>query len=166
MEVDRSPDGTFYDSGEYIMFEEGATQAQRDEARMILEALDAAYPGHPWAVRVYGDETGGGFFIKHLDFPANWGMNQPKAHLYGSSSEMKRDVILKAGEWLERANLRRGRATGDEIMRVDGVPEKYQPNRPLIVDAIEIVSAEDQGHRKEVIDAARQMSGMSEAIKR
>jgi hypothetical protein len=48
-----------------IRWKEGETQAQIDEAKWILEALDAAYPGHPWSVRVYD----GGFFIRHMDLP-------------------------------------------------------------------------------------------------
>lgn len=105
------------------LFEEGATDAQRDEAHAILGALDTAYPGHPWAVRVYD----GGFFIRHLDFPANYGMNAKFKDSGYSASALKRDVILKAGEWLERANLKRGRSNGDTIGHVEGVPEKYQP---------------------------------------
>lgn len=147
-----------------ILYEEGATQSQRDLAHLILDVLTVAYPGHPWAVRVYGDNSGGGFFIRHLDFPSNWGMNQPKAHLYGSSSEMQRDVIMRAGEWLERANLKRGPANGDEIVRVEGVPERYQPHRPPIVAEAVVVGGED-AHRPEVIEAARQMSSITEAVK-
>jgi hypothetical protein len=105
-----------------ILWKEGATQAQEDEARGILEALDAAYPGHPWGVRVYP----GGFFIRHLDFPANFGMNCKGT--YASASLMKRDVILMAGEWLERAGLPRKKWDPEsEIHRVEGVPEKFQP---------------------------------------
>lgn len=110
-----------------ILYEEGATQAQHDEAHWILDALTVAYPGHPWAVRVYGDDKGGGFFIRHLDFPANYGMNCRHRTSTYSASSLKREVIKMAGEWLERANLARGRWNEDPIKRVEGVPEKYQP---------------------------------------
>ena len=41
---------------------------------------------------------------------------------------MKREIIMKAGEWLERAGLRRGVGDGDqEIVKVEGVPDKWQP---------------------------------------
>lgn len=109
-----------------IIYSEGGTKAQEAEANWILEALTIAYPSHPWAVRVYD----GGFFIRHLDFPKNWGMNC-KGN-YASASLMKRDVILKAGEWLERANLARGRSNGDPILHVEGVPEKDQPNYDIV----------------------------------
>lgn len=114
-----------------ILFSEGATKAQEAEADSILEALTIAYPGHPWAVRVYE----GGFFIRHLAFPSNWGMSCKYKKFGFSASALKREVIMKAGEWLERAGLARGRATDDEIVWVEGVPERYQPpkEKPPIV---------------------------------
>lgn len=129
-----------------FLYKEGSTQAQEDEARWILEALDVAYPGHPWAVRVYGDSTGGGFFIYHLDFPYNYGINCNKKTKIFSASELKRQVILMAGEWLERANLRRGRAVeGDELKRLEGVPERFQPEqrkKPIDVESLVVVGKE------------------------
>lgn len=124
-----------YDDAEPVyLYAEGETQAQRDDAKAILGALDTAYPGHPWAVRVYT----GGFFIYNLDFPYNWGINCKKKH--ASASELKKDVIMNAGEWLERANLRRGMArSGEEIKRLEGVPERFQPEqrkKPIDVEAI------------------------------
>jgi len=112
-----------------LLYSEGASKAQEDEAEQILGALTLAYPGHPWAVRVYD----GGFFIRHLDFPNNWGMNCKASKVDWSASYMKREIIMKAGEWLERANLQRGRWNGDEIQKVEGVPEKYQPNQKIIL---------------------------------
>lgn len=106
-----------------ILFSEGATKAQEDEAESILEALTVAYPGYPWAVRVYD----GGFFIRNLEFPANWGMNAKYKQFGYSASALKRQVIMMAGEWLERANLRRGRNNEDPIKRLEGVPENHQP---------------------------------------
>ena len=107
-----------------ILWSEGATPAQEAEANAILEALTVAYPGHPWGVRVYD----GGFFIRHLDFDASWGMNMRHQTRAYSASALKREVILMAGEWLERAGLRRGMAREeDETGRVEGVPEEYQP---------------------------------------
>ena len=106
-----------------ILFEEGATTSQHSEAHEILNSLTVAYPGHPWAVRVYD----GGFFIRHLDFPANWGMNcKHQTRLY-SASAMSREVIRMAGEWLERAGLKRGRWDGESTRWVEGVPKRDQP---------------------------------------
>ncbi len=119
-----------------IIYSEGATKLQEDEATMILDALTVAYPGYPWGVRVYD----GGAFIRHLDFPSNWGMNVKLRKSY-SASQLKREVILMAGEWLERANLKRGRANDDEIGRVEGVPEKFQP--PSEKDPVPVLIAAD-----------------------
>jgi hypothetical protein len=125
-----------------MMYSEGATQAQIDLAKGILEALEVAYPAHPWAVRVYGDSTGGGFFIRHLDFPSNWGMNCRQGTRQYSASALKKEVILMAGEWLERAGLKRGAWDGESIKRVEGVPEKYQPGKPI--ENLEVVIEQQQ----------------------
>ena len=114
-----------------IIYAEGATQAQEDEAKMILDVLSTAYPGHPWGVRVYD----GGFFIRHLQFPKNWGMNLKYRNVSHDAAVMKREIISKAGEWLERANIKRGRYDGDQPdYRVEGVPEKDQPKVITPVD--------------------------------
>lgn len=114
-----------------ILYSEGATQAQEDEAQSILGALCDAYPGHPWAVRVYE----GGFFIRYLDprLQGNYGMNCKGKNFDWSASAMKREIIMMAGEWLERAGLVRGRWNEDETQHVEGIPDKYQPTRPAIV---------------------------------
>lgn len=95
---------------------------------MILGVLCDVYPGHPWAVRVYD----GGFFIQYLDRPFSqpYGMNCKYRDVAHDAAVMKREIIMKAGEWLERAGLVRGRYNGDEITYVEGVPDKYQ-NREL-----------------------------------
>jgi hypothetical protein len=38
----------------YTMYDQGATPWMREMARDILGILDLVYPGHPWAVNVYG----------------------------------------------------------------------------------------------------------------
>jgi hypothetical protein len=111
-----------------VLYEEGATKWMQDMARDILALLDTVYPGHPWSVRVYGDATGGGYHIQHLEFEGqNFGMNQPRAHLFSSASELRNDVIRKGGELLERCNLARRRYQGEEIKKMEGVPDKFQP---------------------------------------
>jgi len=56
-----------------------------------------------------------------------------------SASAMQREIIMMAGEWLERANLRRGRNINeDEIEYLEGAPEKYQPKKePIILTPVE-----------------------------
>lgn len=130
-----------------IVYEEGATEWMRDMAHDILELLSIVYPSYPWAVRVYGDEKGGGYFIRNLDFPANFGMNQPRAHMFASASEFRADVIRKAGELLERCNLVRGRNNDDPIKKMEGVPDKWQPpefREQKFIEAVALAAGESR----------------------
>jgi hypothetical protein len=106
-----------------LQYTEGMTDAQEKDAQGILDVLNVAYPNHPWSVRVYP----GGFFIRHLDFPTTWGMNYRSGKASYSASAVKRQIILMAGEWLERANLKRGRGDDTTASFVEGVPLKDQP---------------------------------------
>lgn len=116
-----------------ILYSEGANKAQEDEAEGILVVLTDFYPGHPWGVRVYP----GGFFIRNLDFPANYGMNVKYKNVAHDAAVMKREIIMMAGEWLERAGLKRGRDTNeDEIKHLEGAASKHQPyQEPVILEA-------------------------------
>lgn len=111
-----------------VFYEDGATPWMRHMAHDIICLLDLVYPGWSWAVNVYGDEKGGGYHIRLLDFPSNYGFNNPKAHLFGSASEMRASIIRHAGELLERCGVRRGKMEDDQplIGRMEGVPEKFQ----------------------------------------
>lgn len=107
-----------------ILWSEGTTKAQEDEAEDVLNVLTMAYPGYPWGVRVYD----GGIFIRNLDFPANWGMNIKVKNIQHDAAVFKREIIMMAGEWLERANLRRGRNIHDDpIKKLEGAPDNHQP---------------------------------------
>jgi len=114
-----------------ILYTEGSTEAQASEAEKIMAILCAAYPGHPWAVRV----DKGLIFIRHLKFPGNWGMNIKSRQFEHDAAVQKRMIIMGAGEFLERAGLVRGREDGSEITRVEGVPDRFQP--PSAKPAIE-----------------------------
>jgi len=106
-----------------ILYSEGDTKTEEADSHKVLEILCDAYPGHPWATRV----SGGVIFIKHLEFGTNWGMVKKFADIKHDAAVFKKEIIMAAGEFLERAGLVRGRANGDEIARVEGVPEKDQP---------------------------------------
>src|ERR1041385_1160132 len=113
-----------------MMFhEEGATQWQRDMARDSLVLLSTVYPGWNWSIKVYGNNSGGGYHLRLLDFPANYGFNNPRVHMCHSASEFRMQLIRAAGELLERCNVSRGKADDDQplIGRMEGVPEKFQP---------------------------------------
>lgn len=116
-----------------ILYNEGATQAQEDEAEQILGVLSFAYPGHPWAVRVYD----GGFFIQHLAFDGNWGMNCKFKNFAHDAAVMKREIIKMAGEWLERAGMARGRYDAEqEAGKVEGTTEKKVIDVPVVSEAV------------------------------
>lgn len=140
---------------------EGATQAQVDEARQIIEVLSMAYPNHPWAVRVYD----GGFFIQHMDFDPKWGMNCKVKDFAYSASQMKREIIMKAGEWLERANLKRGFGDESPIKHVEGVPEKYQPfeYREQAAPAVPLKKPEEWNVRDEPLRKEEEQQGQTDS---
>jgi hypothetical protein len=105
------------------VYTEGDTEALEKEAQwMAFQVLAPAYPGHYFSVRAYE----GGFFIRDLRYPVNWGMNCPTANKFASSSEYKKKVVMLFGEWLERANQRRGLIESEEVTHVEGVPDKWQ----------------------------------------
>ena len=107
-----------------VLYSEGDSELERADSDKVLEILCEVYPGHPWATRV----AGGVVFIKHLELGSNWGMVKHFDDIKHDATSFKREIIMAAGEFLERANLVRGRANGDSIIRVEGLPEKYQPH--------------------------------------
>lgn len=122
------------------LYTEGGNTLGEHEAEEVLKVLCAAYPGHPWAVR--SDQ--GIIFIRHLEFGNHgWGMCVKWKDVAHDAAVKKREIIMAAGEFLERAGLVRGRENGDEIIRVEGVPEKYQPHRPLD-DGVKVVVGENR----------------------
>ena len=128
-----------------ILYTDGATPAQEAEAENIIGVLTSIYPGYPWACRVYD----GGFFIRHLDAPAGWGMNCKYKSFSHDAAVMKREIVMKAGEWLERCNLKRGRNNDDEIQRVEGVPDHQQPAaaKPAVKPEAVVISQESSPMR-------------------
>ena len=139
-----------------MLYEEGSTAAQQDDAHQILGLLTMVYSGHPWAVRV----DNGIIFIRHLEFPGNWGMNIKTRGAEHDAAVLKKRVIMAAGEFLERAGLARGRANGDEIQKVEGVPDRFQPHPEKQTVQFEKVFAESAGElRSEPMPQALKMEG-------
>lgn len=110
-----------------LLYSEGRTDAQQDEADKILALLTTCYPGHPWAVRI----DLGFIYIRHLAYgdksrdDNGWGMNILTNEVDHDWAVMKRKVVMAAGEWLERAGLARGRHDADQkVDHVEGVPQK------------------------------------------
>lgn len=94
-------------------------------AEDLVNDICQTYGGYNWFVQV----KGGVVFIREMSFPEEWGMARKLRESDFSASNLKHDVKMSVGEWLERARLKRGRRS-DELTapyRVDGVPEKDQP---------------------------------------
>ena len=89
-------------------------------ARDAMTALCEAYPGHPWHV----DARGGVLIIKHMRMSPKWGMVLRLENVHHDAAVLKRRAVLLAGEFLERANTKRGRDEDNEIWSVEGIPFK------------------------------------------
>ncbi len=98
------------------------TEHDSDEALAgrILRTLCDHYPGHGWFVLI----RGGVIQVKDMDIHPNWGMALHYTKVNHDAAVMKREVIRAAGEFLERANLARGRKTEDRALAVEGIPDK------------------------------------------
>lgn len=97
------------------------TEHARDErmAAEMLHALLQHYPGHAWFITI----KGGIVQIKDMDISDKWGMAIHYTQVDSDASVRQRKVIRSAGEWLERANHRRG-AKQDRITELEGIPDK------------------------------------------
>lgn len=83
-------------------------------AKEAAEALVAAYPNHPWWV----EAKSGVLVIKHREasgFRGSIGMVRHMSALDHDSNARKRDIVMKAGEMLERAGLKRGARNDDPV---------------------------------------------------
>lgn len=79
------------------------------------------YPGHDWHVMV----KGGILHVKAMNINPNWGMCLHYSQIKSDAQERKRSLLRAAGEFLERANLRRGRREDETVLHVDGIPDKH-----------------------------------------
>lgn len=96
----------------------------RDDAMAgdVATALLEAYPGHPWHIRV----AKGMLVIKHMKLSAKIGVARRYDRLTWDSNARKREVVMAAGELLERAGLTRGRVIEGEFAKVvEGVKDKH-----------------------------------------
>lgn len=93
-------------------------------AMEMLRDLSAAYPGHSWFVVI----RGGIVHVKDMDISPHWGMCLHYSDIKDDAKERKRSLIRAAGEFLERANLKRGMKT-ERAMHVEGIADKYLVRR-------------------------------------
>lgn len=105
------------------------TELDSDEtmARQMISDLCQAYPGHPWFVTI----RGGVVHVKNMDLPQNWGMCLHYTQMKDDATERKKQVVMAAGEYLERARLKRGAKTEEKATSVEGIAQKYMLRNTL-----------------------------------
>jgi hypothetical protein len=86
-----------------------------------LRTLVAHYPGHGWFVVI----RGGVMQIKDMEINPNWGMVLHYTQIKSDAAERSREIVRAAGEFLERANLKRGASEGVKVKHVEGIPDRH-----------------------------------------
>ena len=97
-------------------------------AKRAAEALTIAYPNHSWWVEC----KGGVLVIKHFDISDKIGMVRKMAALSHDERVFKKDIIMAAGELLERVGLARGGRTDDPVVKIDAPKRIAKHLRPYI----------------------------------
>ena len=102
------------------------TEHDRDESMAVdmLKELVKTYPGHSWFVVI----RGGVVHVKDMDISHHWGMCLHYSDIKDDAKERTKSLLRSAGEFLERANLKRGAKT-DRAMHVEGIADKYLVRR-------------------------------------
>lgn len=95
--------------------------ADEPMAESMVRDLVGAYPGHSWFVVI----RGGVVQVKDTDLHDKWGMCLHYSQIKSDAQDRKRSLIRSAGEFLERANLKRGANTGELVRKVEGIPDKH-----------------------------------------
>ena len=88
-------------------------------AQETLQTLVKHYPGYDWFVEV----NGGMLIIRNytLDWKGKWCMAVQLNEILFDAGVQQRTVVRRAGEFLERANMKRGkRPEGETAMQLDG----------------------------------------------
>jgi hypothetical protein len=101
-------------------------------AKHTLGLLMKHYPGWAWFVEV----NGGMLIIRNydLDMSGKWCMARKLDVLQESGGTQEREIVRLAGEFLERANQRRGAPkSGDQVKKLDGANKVW--HRPFGVKA-------------------------------
>ena len=86
-------------------------------ANEIGETLSTTYPGYAWHVRI----GGGVVIIKNQSISPTWAMVCKYSLIAHDAGIRKKEIVRRGGEFLECANLVRGRAiAGDAAKQLDG----------------------------------------------
>lgn len=106
---------------EHIVGIECKDEADMPLAREVLGYLVFKYPGYQWFVYI----AGGVVQIKISNWSDKWGMVMHMSQIAHDAAVRRKSVIRSAGEFLERANMIRGRATGEQVKSIEGVPQRH-----------------------------------------
>ena len=107
----------------HIILGQHADAAGIDVATQVLVDLTTAYPSYNWHVV----EQDGMLIIKELALSSQFGPYGMALRNYKSYSatQLKHDVIIMAGEFLERAGLPRGKWDG-EVAELEGAEKRFR----------------------------------------
>jgi hypothetical protein len=106
---------------DYQVIVEADDDRDDSKAAEIATILCEAYPGHPWHIRV----GKGVIVIKHLRLSAKFGMCRHYSRVTFDAKVLKHEIVMAAGEYLERAGMARGLDRGDKPKSVEGIPQKH-----------------------------------------
>jgi len=108
---------------------ESADEANLPMCKEILEYLCAAYPEHPWHVRI----DGGILIIKNLAISPTAAMVCKYSSIAHDAGARRHEVVMKAGEFLEAAHLYIGKHRGENSTQLEGLPKchKAKLNTPV-----------------------------------
>lgn len=89
-------------------------------AQTLVDQLGRFYPGYTWLAEV--DSGAGIAVIRNPDLTASHGVLLHLNRLTGHD-EIKRACLMKAGEFLERFGMRRGRPQFDDLKAAEQVAD-------------------------------------------
>lgn len=106
-------------------------------AKTVGDVLYRHYPNYHWWI--YADTKDAVILIKcgEINATISSGLLPSMVIDYNKSqddSTLVKKIVRAGGELLERANLKRGAFNGEYPTKVDGVPEKQQPNNGSLFD--------------------------------
>lgn len=92
-------------------------------AKAVADKLSVTYPNHLWAVAWQGKAL----VVKNLAISGFYGMVLEDAQKH-SLKYIERDAVLKSGELLERADMKRGAWDGNPAEKLEGsTPRFFKP---------------------------------------
>ena len=115
---------------------ESADAANLPKCKEIGEYICAAYPGYSWHIRI----DGGMLVIKNMSISSVNAMVRKYSDIAHDAKRRKVEVVRAAGEFLEAANLRRGKSEGVIATNLEGIPKGEwfkapEPAPQLIVES-------------------------------